>query len=56
MKTIERTEKIKDEVLAELRKHKQDIAEKHEFNVRSLAEDLQRRQKGHPRLLPAPTK
>ena len=56
MKTIERTEKIKDDVLAEIRQHKLDIAAKHEFSVRSLAEDLQRRQKGHPRLVPAPTK
>ena len=56
MKTIERPDKIKDEVLAEIRQHKLDIAAKHEFNVRSMAEDLQRRQKGHPRLVPAPAK
>ena len=56
MKTIEQPEKIKDEVLAEIRKAKLAIAAKHEFSVRSLGEDLQRRQKGHPRLVPVPTK
>lgn len=56
MKTIEQPEKTKDEVMAEVRRHKLDIAAKHEFNVRSLAEDLRRRQQGHPRLVQATAK
>lgn len=56
MKTIKQPEKVKDEVLAEIRQHKLEIAAKHQFNVRLLAEELQRRQKGHPRLVPAPKK
>ncbi len=54
MKTIEESETIRDEILAELRRHKQEIAAKHGYCVRMLAKDLQRRQQGHPRLVAAP--
>jgi hypothetical protein len=54
MKTIEQPDTIRDEILAEVRRHKQEIAEKHGFSVRSLAKDLQLRQQGHPRLVAPP--
>jgi hypothetical protein len=54
MKTFEQTEMIRDEILAEVWRHKQEIAAKHGYCVRSLAKDLQRRQQGHPRLVAPP--
>jgi hypothetical protein len=54
MKTIDQPEKIKDEILAELRRHKEEIAGEHGNDVRSLGRDIQRRQKGHPRLVSPP--
>ncbi len=54
MKTIEQSETIRDEILAEVWRHKQEIAAKHGYCVRSLAKDLQRRQQGHPRLVAPP--
>jgi hypothetical protein len=56
MKTIDITTGLTDEVLAEVRRHKREIAEEHGFDVRALARDLQRRQANHPRLVsPQPT-
>jgi hypothetical protein len=55
MKTIDQPEKVKDEVLAELRRHKEEIAAKHGHDVRALGRDLQRRQIGHPRLVSPPS-
>ena len=43
-----------EEVLTELRRHKTAIAEEHGFDVRSLAKDLQQRQKALPQLITAP--
>jgi len=51
MKTIETTTELTDEVLAEVRRHKRDIAKEHGFDVRAIARDLQRRQANHPRLV-----
>lgn len=55
MKTIELTSELTDEVLAEVRRHKREIAKEHGFDVRSIARDLQRRQADHPRLVPPPS-
>jgi hypothetical protein len=54
MKTIEHSETIRDEILAEVRRHKQEIAAEHSYSVRSLAKDIQQRQQGHPRLVAPP--
>jgi len=44
-----------DEILAELRRHKEEIAAEHGNDVRALGRDLQERQKGHPRLVSPPS-
>ena len=54
MKTIKQPQTIRDEVLAEVRRHKLEIAAEHDYCVRSLAEDLQKRQENHPRLVAPP--
>jgi len=54
MNTIDQPEKIKDEILAELRRHKEEIAAEHGNDVRALGRDLQERQKDHPRLVSPP--
>ena len=55
MTMIETTRKLTGEVLAEVlaevRRHKRDIAKEHGFDVRAIARDLQRRQANHPRLV-----
>ncbi|MFT5470447.1 MAG: hypothetical protein ACI8UO_005575 [Verrucomicrobiales bacterium] len=52
MKTIDLPEKkFTNEVLAEIRRIKEEIAAEHGNDVRSLGRDLQRRQKDHARLV-----
>lgn len=48
MKRIDHPGKIKDEILAELRRHKEEIAAEHDFDVRKLAEALRLKEKQHP--------
>ena len=54
MRTIEPTKAPTDEVLAEVRRHKREIAEQHGFDVRELANSLQRRQAGMAQLVSPP--
>ena len=56
MKTTEQRYSQHDEVLAELRRYKTEIAQEHGFDVRSLAKDLQKRQQHHPQLVSPPAK
>lgn len=56
MTTVEKTEGLNDDVLAEVRRHKVAIASEHNFDVRALARDLQRRQKDHPKLISPPSR
>lgn len=55
MKTIEPTKAPVDEVLAEVRRRKREIAKEHGFDVRALARSLQRRQEGIERLVSPPS-
>ena len=56
MKTINQSVTIRDEILDEVRQHKQEIAAKHGYCIRTLVKDLQHRQQGHPRLVAPPKK
>jgi len=52
MMTINPLPNVIDEVILEVRRHKQDIAEEFNFDVVALSRSLQRRQAGDPRFLP----
>ena len=56
MKTIKPTKAPTDDVLAEIRRHKEEIAKEHGFDVRKLARSLQRRQADIGHLVPPPSK
>jgi hypothetical protein len=49
MKTIDHTKTVVDSVIAEVRRHKQEIAEAFGFDVVALGRSLQRREAGDPR-------
>ncbi|MDB4642659.1 hypothetical protein OAG07_04280 [Verrucomicrobia bacterium] len=51
MKTIDHITSIRDEVIAEVRRHKESIAAEHNNDVDALLEDLRERQKSNPRLV-----
>ena len=51
MKTIDHITSIRDEVIAEFRRHKEAIAAEHNNDVDALLEDLRERQKSNPRLV-----
>ena len=51
MKTIDHITSIRDEVIAEVRRHKEAIAAEHNNDVDALLEDLRKRQKSNPRLV-----
>ena len=51
MKTIDHITSIRDEVIAEVRPHKEAIAAEHNNDVDALLEDLRERQKSNPRLV-----
>lgn len=56
MKTIDTPKAVVDEVISEVRRHKQAIAAEHDYNVDSLLRDLQERQRSNPRLTSRITK
>ena len=51
MKTSDHSTSIRDEVIAEVRRHKEAIAAEHNNDVDALLEDLRERQKSNPRLV-----
>ncbi|MEM7699616.1 MAG: hypothetical protein AAF236_14560 [Verrucomicrobiota bacterium] len=51
MKTIEPTKPVVDPVIAELRRHKREIAAAFDFDVIALGRSLQARQSGDPRFV-----
>ena len=51
MKTIDHITSIRDEVIAEVRRHKEAIAAEHNNDVDALLENLRERQKSNPRLV-----
>ena len=51
MKTIDEPENIVDEVIAEMRRHKEAIAAEHDYDVDSLLLDLRERQQSNPKLV-----
>lgn len=56
MKTSDTPKAVVDEVISEVRRHKQAIAAEHDYNVDSLLRDLQERQRSNPRLTSRMTK
>jgi hypothetical protein len=55
-KSINTPKTVVDEVIAEVRHHKQAIAAEHDYDVDSLLRDLRERQKSNPRLVSRITK
>jgi hypothetical protein len=51
MKTIDEPKTVVDEVIAEVRRHKEAIAAEHNYNVDALLRDLRDRQESNPRLV-----
>lgn len=51
MKTLEQPMKIRDEVIAEVHRHKEAIAAEHNYDVEALVRSLRERQKANPRLV-----
>ncbi|MDB4744431.1 hypothetical protein OAG43_01820 [Verrucomicrobia bacterium] len=51
MKTIDHITNIRDEVIAEVRRHKEAIAAEHNNDVDALLENLRERQKSNPHLV-----
>ncbi len=51
MKTIDEPKNIVDEVIAEVRRHKEAIAAEHDYDVDSLLLDLRERQQSNPQLV-----
>lgn len=51
MKTIDETKNVVDEVIAEVRRHKEAIAAEHDYDVDSLLLDLRKRQQSNPQLV-----
>lgn len=51
MKTIDIPKTVVDEVIAEVRRHKEAIAAEHDYNVDSLLRGLRERQQSNPRLV-----
>jgi len=49
MKTIDTPTRITDPVIAEVRRHKREIAEAFDFDVLALGRSLQQREVGDPR-------
>ena len=56
MKTIDNPKNVVDEVIAEVRRHKEAIAAEHNHDVESLMRDLRKRQESNPRLVSRITK
>lgn len=51
MKTLEHPMKIRDEVIAEVHRHKEAIAAEHNYDVEALVRSLRERQKANPRVV-----
>ena len=51
MKTIDEPKNVVDEVIAEVRRHKEAIAAEHDYDVDSLLLDLRERQQSNPKLV-----
>lgn len=51
MKTIDDPKTVVDPVIAEVRRHKQEIAESFDFDVMALGRSLQQRETGDPRFV-----
>lgn len=51
MRTIDEPTAVLDEVIAELRRHKEAIAAQHDYDVDALLRDLRGRQESNPRLV-----
>jgi hypothetical protein len=51
MKTIDKTSAVRDEVIAEVHRHKEAIAAEHNFDIDALLGGLRERQSLNPRLV-----
>jgi len=51
MKTIDEPKIVVDEVIAEVRRHKEANAAEHDYDVDSLLRNLRERQESNPRLV-----
>lgn len=56
MKTMNKTIEVRDEVIAEVHRHKDAIAEEHNFDIDALLSGLRERQSRNPRLVSRITK